>query len=108
MYEKNFPNKRYKHTAEFLLKHISTDAKILDLGVENPFTQIMKQQGFAVKSTHGEDLDLDTSTIENSSASKSFSSIGCQNWLLDKAVPASIPSKAIYVVLPSIKIEPGS
>ena len=69
MYEKNFPNKRYKHTAEFLLKHISTDAKILDLGVENPFTQIMKQQGFAVKNTHGEDLDLDTSTIENSSAS---------------------------------------
>lgn len=68
MYEKTFPNKRYKHTAEFLLKHISPDSKILDLGVENPFTKIMKQQGFTVENTKGEDLDLDTSTIENSNA----------------------------------------
>lgn len=68
MYEKTFPNKRYKHTAEFLLKYISTDSKILDLGVENPFTKIMKQQGFTVENTKGEDLDLDTSTIENSNA----------------------------------------
>ena len=68
MYEKTFPNKRYKRTAEFLLKHISRDAKILDLGVENPFTKIMKQQGFSVENTKGEDLDIDTSTIENSNA----------------------------------------
>lgn len=68
MYENTFPNKRFKLTAEFLNKHISTDSKILDLGVENPFTQIMKQQGFEVSNTSGEDLDIDTSTIENSSA----------------------------------------
>ena len=68
MYEKTFPNKRYKHTAEFLLKHISTDFKILDLGIENPFTKIMKQQGFIVENTKGEDLDLDSSTITNSDA----------------------------------------
>jgi hypothetical protein len=68
MYEKTFPNKRYKHTAEFLLKHISTDSKILDLGIENPFTKIMKEQGYAIENTKGEDLDLDTSTIENSNA----------------------------------------
>jgi len=68
MYEKTFPNKRYKHTAEFLLQHISTDSKILDLGIENPFTKIMKEQGYDVENTKGEDLDLDTSTIENSNA----------------------------------------
>jgi len=66
MYEKTFPNKRFKHTAEFLTKHITFDSKILDLGVENPFTNIMKQQGFDVENTRGEDLDLDTSTLENS------------------------------------------
>jgi hypothetical protein len=68
MYEKTFPNKRYKYTAEFLLKHISTDSKILDLGIENPFTQTMKELGYTVENTKGEDLDLDTSVIENSNA----------------------------------------
>ena len=68
MYENTFPNKRFKLTAEFLQKHVSKDSKILDLGVENPFSKIMKETGYAVKNTSGEDLDLDTSTIENSTA----------------------------------------
>ena len=68
MYENTFPNKRFKHTAQFLKKHISTDSNILDLGVENPFTNIMKQQGFTVENTQGEDLDIDTTSIENSDA----------------------------------------
>jgi len=38
------------------------------LGVENPFSNIMKQQGFDVENTKGEDLDIDTSTIESSKA----------------------------------------
>lgn len=68
MYEKTFPNKRFKHTLEFLNKHISTPETILDLGVENPFSNIMKQQGFDVENTKGEDLDIDISTIEHSKA----------------------------------------
>lgn len=57
MYEKTFPNKRFKHTLEFLNKHINNSATILDLGVENPFSKIMKEDGFTVKNTSGEDLD---------------------------------------------------
>ncbi|HLV38468.1 methyltransferase [Xanthomarina sp.] len=68
MYEKTYPNKRFKLTASFLEKHISTKANILDLGVANPFTEIMKQHGFKVENTQGEDLDLNTTTIENSNA----------------------------------------
>ncbi|MFT4831102.1 MAG: hypothetical protein ACI815_000742 [Psychroserpens sp.] len=68
MYETNFPNKRFKHTASFLLKHISKDQSILDLGVENPFTKIMKEQGFSVENTQGEDLDLEFSSVKNSTA----------------------------------------
>jgi len=68
MYENTFPNKRFKHTAQFLKKHVSTDSNILDLGVENPFTEIMKQQGFSVENTQGEDLDLDTTIVKNSTA----------------------------------------
>lgn len=65
---KNFPHKRYKHTLEFLKSHVSTNETILDLGVENPFTLVMKTNGYAVENTKGEDLDTDTSTIENSKA----------------------------------------
>lgn len=68
MYENNFPNKRFKHTSEFLQKHISKDQSILDLGVKNPFSQIMEQQGFSVENTTGEDLDIDFSTVLNSKA----------------------------------------
>ena len=68
MYENSFPNKRYKHTAEFLLKHVPVTSSILDLGVENPFSKIMETRGFNIENTKGEDLDIDTSTITNSNA----------------------------------------
>jgi len=68
MYENNFPNKRYGHTLAFLKKHIDPSESILDLGVENPFTQIMRQHGFQVGNTQGEDLDLDFSSVARSPA----------------------------------------
>ena len=68
MYEKTFPNKRFKHTIQFLKNHVSNTESILDLGVENPFSEIMKQHDFKVENTKGEDLDIDTSTIKNSDA----------------------------------------
>lgn len=68
MYEKTFPNKRFGHTLAFLQKHVSPDQSILDLGVENPFSQIMKESGYTVSNTKGEDLDLDFSSVQQSSA----------------------------------------
>ena len=68
MYENNFPNKRYKHTLTFLQKHISPSDSILDLGVENPFSDIMKEQGYTVENTRGEDLDVDFSSVKASNS----------------------------------------
>ncbi|WP_299890173.1 methyltransferase [uncultured Lacinutrix sp.] len=68
MYEGKFPHKRYKLTFEFLEKHISKEQSILDLGVINPFTEVMVNAGFKVENTNGEDLDFDSSAIENSNA----------------------------------------
>ncbi len=69
MYENTFPNKRFKHTLAFLKKHVIQSETILDLGVENPFSKIMKEAGFTVTNTDGEDLDenqihLQTTTAE--------------------------------------------
>ena len=68
MYEQTFPHKRFKLTYQFLEKHISKSETVLDLGVENPFTKILKDNAFVVENTKGEDLDFDTSAIKNSDA----------------------------------------
>ncbi len=66
MYEKTFPNRRFKNTLTFLQKHISKEQSILDLGVENPFSKIMEEHGYRVSNTKGEDLDVDFSTVYQS------------------------------------------
>lgn len=68
MYENTFPSKRYKNTLQFLRKHINTNESILDLGVENPFTKIMRQDGYQVTNTNGEDLDFNFSAVTNTEA----------------------------------------
>ena len=68
MYEKSYPKKRFKLTMRFLKKHISNSESILDLGIINPLSEIMKAHGYSVENTNGEDLDLDTSSIKNSKA----------------------------------------
>ncbi|WP_445456984.1 methyltransferase [Flavobacterium sp. HNIBRBA15423] len=65
MYEKTYPNKRFRITLEFLKKHISTSETILDLGVPNPFSKIMEENGYSVINTKGEDLDKNQSTLKN-------------------------------------------
>ncbi|NER15127.1 methyltransferase [Leptobacterium flavescens] len=63
MYENSFPSKRYKETIQFLKTHINPPSAILDLGVRNPFSGIMEQQGYTVSNTTGEDLDEDVSAV---------------------------------------------
>lgn len=65
MYEHSFPNKRFKHTVQFLKQHIATSETILDLGVQNPLSEILKTNGYSVINTSGIDLDVDTKEIEN-------------------------------------------
>ena len=64
MYENTFPNKRYKHTLDFLESVVPSPATILDLGVENPFSKIMVENGYSVQNTTGEDLDLHTDAVK--------------------------------------------
>lgn len=63
MYENSFPHKRYAHTLEFLRKHVPVTHSILDMGINNPFSEIMRKEGYTVSNTSGEDLDLDQSAL---------------------------------------------
>lgn len=67
MYEKTYPSKRFRITLEFLKKHIPTEQRIFDLGVPNPFSKIMEEEGYAVQNTKGEDIDNDQSALQNAS-----------------------------------------
>ncbi|ELR69584.1 hypothetical protein C900_04809 [Fulvivirga imtechensis AK7] len=52
-------HKRYEKTLAFLKQHLDKGDKILDLGTKNPFSGIMKANGFEVSNTQGENLDID-------------------------------------------------
>jgi hypothetical protein len=64
LYENNFPKKRFRITLEFLKQFASKDDRILDLGIINPFSDILLKEGFNVTNTEGEDLDLDTTIVK--------------------------------------------
>ena len=57
MYEQSYPSKRFRHTIKFINATLKPGTKILDLGVENPFTKILHENGFDVTNSSGEDLD---------------------------------------------------
>jgi len=65
MYEKTYPSKRFQKTMEFVNKHISKESTILDLGVINPLSKIMQEDGYKVINTSGEDLDENQSALVN-------------------------------------------
>ena len=49
MYKNNYPHKRYRITLDFLKKHVNSNEEILDLGVANPFSEILKNNNYKVK-----------------------------------------------------------
>ena len=100
MYEKTFPNKRFKHTITFLQNHISTTEKILDLGVENPLSEIMAEKGYIVENTTGEDLDIDVSAILNSDAEVVTAFEIFEHLLSPFTVLKSIKSKKLIASIP--------
>ncbi|GLB53294.1 hypothetical protein NBRC110019_23350 [Neptunitalea chrysea] len=61
---KYYPKKRYNETLSFLKKHITTTESILDLGIVNPFSEIMKKEGYHVTNTSGEDLDENREKVQ--------------------------------------------
>lgn len=67
MYNNNSHERRYEITLAFLKEHISQEARILDLGVENPLSKLMQEAGYEVKNTFGEDLDEDQSALKTNS-----------------------------------------
>lgn len=100
MYEKTFPNKRFKHTITFLQQHVSTSEKILDLGVTNPLSEIMIEKDYTVENTNGEDLDIDVSSITKSDAEVVTAFEIFEHLLSPYTVLKSIKAKKLVASIP--------
>ncbi len=100
MYEKVYPNKRFKHTLEFLEQHITKEETILDLGVENPFSDIMREQGFLVTNTTGEDLDENQDALKNSKATVVTAFEIFEHLLNPYTILKSIQSEKLLISIP--------
>jgi hypothetical protein len=59
------PQKRYDQTLEFIQSVIPAKSRVLDLGIENHFSGIMKKNGFNVFNTSGEDLDMQPEVVKS-------------------------------------------
>ena len=68
MYSKNFPFKRYQITTDFIKKFVDKNELILDLGIENPLSKMLKNSGNNIINTSGEDLDIDQSAVKETNA----------------------------------------
>lgn len=100
MYEKSYPSKRFRITLNFLKKHISTNLSILDLGVNNPLSDLIRKEGYLVSNTNGEDLDEDRSVILNSQAKVTTAFEILEHLLSPYEVLKSIKSDIIVLSIP--------
>ena len=57
--------KRYERTLAFMGKHLEQGSSLLDLGTENSFTPFLKEAGYTVQNTRGENLDDAFKAYEN-------------------------------------------
>ena len=60
-----YPEKRYRKTLAILQRFAPKGTSILDLGVRNPFSEVMEKEGYVVSNTEGEDLDLHPEMLKN-------------------------------------------
>lgn len=84
----------------FLKKHISLNEKILDLGVENPFSQLMISEGYTVENTKGEDLDLNHTAVQESEADVVTAFEIFEHMVAPFNVLQAIPSQKLVASIP--------
>lgn len=65
---KVYPKKRYEKTLRILKMFANKNDTILDIGIRNPFSEIMEQNGYVVLNTEGEDLDFQTEKLSQINA----------------------------------------
>ena len=93
-------NKTTQKTLVFLNQNIDRGSHILDLGVENPLSELMKAHGHKVENTQGEDLDENQTVLVNSKAEVVTAFEILEHLLSPYQVLKSIKAKKLVVSVP--------
>lgn len=64
-YESSFPHERYERTLAFVKKNLSAGSGILDVGIDNPLSELLRSNGYIVENTRSKDLDLDFDEVSS-------------------------------------------
>ena len=100
MYENNMPDLRYRKTQSFLQKNLPAPARIMDLGIDNPFAAIMRKEGYTVDNTGVADLDEqpDVATAAGYDAVTAFEIL--EHLLAPYALLKTIDAPALLISVP--------
>ena len=92
--------RRYNKTIAFISKSVSPPAKILDIGTPNQLSEKIKQLGFDVINTVGEDLDETPESIGNYEADVATAFEIFEHLLNPLSVLKAIKAKKLIASIP--------
>ena len=99
MYKK-VPKKRYDITLKLVKEFIGKEEKILDLGVENPLSNLIRAKGYEVQNTGGEDLDDEFESLKNIEADVVTAFEILEHLLNPYSVLKNMPGRKLLVTVP--------
>lgn len=95
-----YPKKRYQRTLAILKKMAPQGQKILDLGIRNPFSEVMEAEGYQVVNTLGEDLDLYPEQLQSFSVEMVTALEILEHLVNPFGVLQQLPAKKLLVTVP--------
>lgn len=92
---------RYEKTFRFIKKHIPNAQNVLDLGVTNPFSDLLKEHGYNVFNTRGEDLDLQPEVVKQFGSIEFATALEiCEHLINPMGVLSSLPCEKLVASVP--------
>jgi hypothetical protein len=92
--------RRYEKTWNFMQSSLPPSATILDIGTDNPFARILKDKGFSVTNTKGEDLDEDPESIAGYKSEVATAFEIFEHLLNPLSVLKNIKAERLYASIP--------
>lgn len=96
----NHHQRRYNLTLSFIKKHFDKNTRILDLGTPNEFGEILKQEGFSVVNTKGEDLDLYPEVVKDFEVDAVVALEILEHLVSPMNVLQNLPAKKLITTIP--------
>jgi hypothetical protein len=92
--------RRFKITFEFISETLPLNATVLDLGTPNALSEYLKEKGYQVANTTGEDLDINPESLSNFNTDAVTAFEILEHLVNPFGVLKNITSNKIYITVP--------